>query len=383
MGSGPCVMDASTLFLAGAGTGLLAGGTSCAAVQLGLLAGAVRGVSRPAAPVGVFLAAKLTAHAALGAVLGLAGSVVQPGPRIRAVLLAGAAVLLALFALDLLGFRPAHRLLRRRGNHCGDPSGEDCGKHCDHHGGDRERYHDHCDEHRNEDRNEHSDAQCQEHREGHCPAPAPAPDTATATGRRTPALLGASTVLVPCGLTLSAELMAVTSRSALAGTAVMTGFVLGTVPLFGLIGVTLGRGMALLRGRLTVLVGVGLMMLAGWTLLSGLRLGGWLPAPAATAAMDARFVRTDSAGTQMITIWALDRGYRPANLAARAGVPTVLVVRTLRTTGCTRVFEVPARGVERVLPVNGAATIDLGMPRPGRLRFTCAVGHYPGAITFR
>ncbi|MGI8336778.1 sulfite exporter TauE/SafE family protein [Actinomadura scrupuli] len=341
--------DASTLFLAGAGTGLLAGGTSCAAVQLGLLAGSVRGASRPAAPVGVFLAAKLTTHAALGAALGLAGSVVQPGPRVRAVLLAGAAVLLALFALDLLGFRPARRLLRRRDHHCG---GRPDDPHRDHGG-------------------ESGGDQCG----GHRPLPA--------GGHRTPLLLGASTVLVPCGLTLSAELMAVTSRSAPAGAAVMTGFVLGTMPLFGLIGITLGRGLALLRGRLTALVGVGLLLLAGWTLLSGLRLGGWLPAPAATAATDARFVRTDATGTQTITIWAFDRGYRPALLSARAGVRTVLVVRTARTTGCTRVFEVPAHRVERVLPVDGAATIDLGTPRPGRLRFTCAVGHYPGAITFR
>jgi sulfite exporter TauE/SafE len=318
-------MNASALFLAGAGTGLLAGGTSCAAVQVGLLAGAVRGVPRPAIPVGVFLGSKLATHATLGAALGLIGTVVQPGPRVRAALLAGAAVLLALFALDLLGLRPAQRLLRRPEEHCAIP----------------------------------------------------------VTGPRTPALLGASTVLVPCGLTLSAELLAVTSRSALAGAAVMTGFVLGTVPLFGLIGVTLGRALALLRGRLTTLVGIGLLALAGWTLLSGLRLGGWLPAPATTAPMDARFVRTDPAGTQTITVWALDRGYRPAILSARAGVHTVLVVRTQQTTGCTRAFVIPDRGVERMLPVDGKTTIDLGVLRTGRLRFTCAAGHYPGAITFR
>ncbi|MCW2917857.1 MAG: Sulfite exporter TauE/SafE [Actinomycetia bacterium] len=318
-------MDASALFLTGAGTGLLAGGTSCAAVQVGLLAGAVRDVPRPAAQIGVFLGAKLATHAALGAALGLVGAAVQPGPRVRAALLAGAAVVLALFALDLLGFRPARRLLRRSGEHC--------------------------------------------------PAPAP--------GSRLPAVLGASTVLVPCGLTLSAELLAVTSRSALAGAAVMTGFVLGTAPLFGLIGITLGRGLALLRGRLTALVGIGLLVLAGWTLQSGLRLGGWLPTPATTAPMNARFVQTDPAGVQTITVWALDRGYRPAILSARAGVHTVLVVRTRQTTGCARDFVIPGRGVERVLPVDGETSIDLGAPRTGRLRFTCAVGHYPGAITFR
>jgi hypothetical protein len=36
-----------------------------------------------------------------------------------------------------------------------------------------------------------------------------------------------------------------------------------------------------------------------------------------------------------------------------------------------------------MLPVTGDTRLDLGTPRPGRLRFTCAAGHYPGAVTFR
>ncbi|TDD84598.1 sulfite exporter TauE/SafE family protein [Actinomadura rubrisoli] len=327
-------MNIAALFLTGAGTGLLAGGTTCAAVQLGLLTGAVGGTgpgaARPVRAVSAFLGAKLGAHAVLGALLGVAGGAVQPGPRVRGALLAAAALTLALFALDLLGFGPARRLLRRGGA----PA---------------------------------------------CEAPPPK----ARTGGR-PVVLGAATVLVPCGLTLSAELLAVTSRSALGGAAVMTGFVLGTAPLFGLIGVTVGRSLALLRGRLTALLAAGLLAAAGWTLLSGLRLGGWLPAGGGTAAADsARSVRTDASGTQVVTLWALDRGYRPAVVTARAGVRTVLVLRTRGTRGHTRAFTIPSRGEDVILPVDGERRIDLGTPRPGRLRYVCASGHYPGAILFR
>jgi hypothetical protein len=193
------------------------------------------------------------------------------------------------------------------------------------------------------------------------------------------------TVLVPCGLTLSAELLAVTSRSVLGGVAVMGGFVLGTAPLFGLIGVALGRVLEVLRGRLTALVGVGLLVVACWTLLSGLRLGGWLPesAPAASAALNARFVRTDPRGVQVVTVWAVRDGYRPAVLSARAGLPTVLALRTDHNEACTRDLVIPSRDLERVLPSTGTLQIDLGVPSPGRLRFTCALGHYFGQITFR
>lgn len=330
-------MDITALFFAGAGTGLLAGGTTCAAVQLGLLTGAVTGGppgTRPGRPVVAFLGAKLASHTLLGALLGLAGGAVQPGPRTRGALLAAAALLLALFALDLMGAPPVRRLLRRRG-----PGGED--------------------------------AHCATPGQGH---------------GRGPVVLGAATVLVPCGLTLSAELLAVTSRSAPGGAAVMTGFVLGTAPLFGLIGVTVGRSLALLRGRLTGLLAAGLLAVAGWTLLSGLRLGGWLPAGGggtASAADSARFVRTDASGTQVVTVWALDGGYRPALVTARAGVRTVLVLRTQRTRGHTRAFTIPSRDADVILPESGETRIELGAPGPGRLRFVCASGHFPGAITFR
>ncbi|WP_242902503.1 urease accessory protein UreH domain-containing protein [Actinomadura terrae] len=279
---------------------------------------------------GVFLAAKLGAHVLLGAALGLAGGAVQPGPRVRGVLLAVAALSLVLFALDLLGFRPVRRLLRR---------------------------------------------------DRHCRAP----QASRGGGWRRAAGLGAATVLVPCGLTLSAELLAVTSRSAAGGAAVLGGFVLGTAPLFGAVGVTVGRVLAVLRGRVAVLPAAVLLAVAGWTLLSGLRLGGWLPdgGGTATAADSARFVRTDPSGTQFVTVWALDRGYRPARLTAQAGVHTVLVLRTDGARGHTRAFTIPQRGADVILPERGETRIDLGVPGAGRMRFVCASGHYPGAITFR
>ncbi|GAA2639536.1 sulfite exporter TauE/SafE family protein [Actinomadura fulvescens] len=332
-------MDTAALFAAGAGTGLLAGATTCVAVQLGLLAGAVRGAPGSARPVAIFLAAKLISHAALGAALGLLGGALQPGPRVRGALLALAALFLVLFALDLLGFAPAGRLLGRgrRGN-----DGE-------------------------------FDA-------GHCAAPV------GGTRTRRPALLGAATVLVPCGLTLTAELLAVSSRSAAGGAIVMTGFVLGTAPVFGLVGITVGRALALLRGRLTALIGAALLVVAGWTMISGLRVGGWLPdsgTGAASAAGSGPFVRTDATGTQVVTVWALDQGYRPARLTARAGVRTALVLRTQGTRGHTRAFTLPGRDLDVVLPVNGETRLDLGTPGRGRMRFVCASGHYPGVITFR
>ncbi|MEO3787923.1 sulfite exporter TauE/SafE family protein [Actinocorallia sp. B10E7] len=194
-----------------------------------------------------------------------------------------------------------------------------------------------------------------------------------------PLLIGAATVLVPCGITLSAELLAVASRSPLTGAVIMAGFVLGTAPLTGV----LGLGVSLVRGLPARLLGVALLGVAAWTAVGGLRLGGWLPDITRPPPLDVRHVATDASGVQTITVHALNDGYRPALLSARAGVPTVLVLSTKNTTGCTRAFTLPRRGTSLLLPKDGQTRIDLGVPRPGRLSFVCSAGHYSGSVSFR
>ena len=341
-----------TLFATGLGAGFVAGGASCAAVQGGLLAGAVRSCATPVrAPVSTtdpnaepgtgpaagcaatppvrerlprsvaaFLGAKLIAHVVLGALLGLLGAAAQPTPRIRALLLLGAGALMVSFGLAMLGVPGAGRLLPRAGGTRGAGHG--------------------------------------------------------------PFLLGAATVFVPCGVTLGAELVAVTAGHALGGAAVMAGFVLGTIPLFAALGWLLGASGRVLRGRLTAALGVLVLAVAAWTVASGLRLGGWWT-PDAVGPVDHAAAATGPDGVQRVTVRVGDTGYHPAHALARAGVPTVLVLRTSETTGCTRGFVLPSSGVQRVLPVSGETRIDLGTPRPGTIAWTCSMGMYGGRVEFR
>ncbi|MGW8776666.1 urease accessory protein UreH domain-containing protein [Streptomyces sp. NPDC055796] len=334
----------STLFLTGVTTGLFAGGASCAAVQGGLLAGAVgrRATAWPAeawersglfAPVAAFLGAKLASHALLGAVLGLLGAAVQPGPRARAILLVAGAVLMVVFALDMLGVRAVRRLVPRLPASWGR----------------RVRR------------------------------------SAKSTAVTTPAVLGFLTVLIPCGVTLSVELIAITSGSPYAGAAVMAGFVLGTGPLFAVLGFFLRSAAKLWQGRLTRVTGVVVLLVAVWAFGSGLRLGGWWPTAtprAVAASVPAETVRTAADGTQTITVQARTNSYAPTAITARAGAPTRLVVATHGTNGCVRSFVVPDRGIQEVLPVTGERVIDLGTPKAGTLSFTCGMGMYGGQITF-
>ncbi|AWZ08586.1 MULTISPECIES: sulfite exporter TauE/SafE family protein [unclassified Streptomyces] len=366
------------LLITGASTGLLAGGASCAAIQGGLLAGAVTRRRAPAptsvrktprnslpasetatplAPVGAFLVGKLLSHTLLGVLLGIFGSALQPSPRVQAVLMLAAGLLMVLFALDLFGVKGVGRLVPR------PPASF-----------------------------------------GRLMRRSTKTDSAV-----TPALIGFATVLVPCGVTLSMELLAITSGSAVAGAAVMAGFVLGTSPLFAVLGYLFRRSSQALSGRLAALTGVVVLVVAVWTMASALQAGGWVSfrTPGKTTAASGPFivegveendplydpgagqtgvdlapVSIDASGKQIVTLTVTDF-YVPTQFTARAGVPTTLVLHGKDSGGCARAFTIPELGVQEIVKRDGDTEIDLGTRKPGTLRFSCAMGMQTGAIDFK
>ena len=348
-------------------TGLLAGGASCAAVQGGLLAGAVtrrhqpeslaaaprkgRRRARPAppptrsaledaVPVGSFLAAKLVSHTLLGALLGLLGDAVQLSVRTRAWVQIAAGIVMVLLALDLFGVKVVRQVL---------------------------------------------------------PAPPAAWGRLVRRNARwssayAPAVLGAATILIPCGVTLGMEFLAIASGSALAGAAIMATFVIGTTPLFAAIGYAARRSTALLRGRLSVFAAAAVLMAGLVSVNTGLVLAD--SSVTLTSALRALTADADPSpsgppaplpavgpdGVQQLTLTATDGGYTPSVLRARAGVPTTLTVHTDDVFGCTRAFVIPATGYQEYLPDTGDTAIDLGTLEAGEVRFTCAMGMYSGTI---
>ncbi|MGW4233641.1 sulfite exporter TauE/SafE family protein [Streptomyces sp. NPDC004980] len=92
----------------------------------------------------------------------------------------------------------------------------------------------------------------------------------------TPVLIGLATALVPCGLTLPVELIAVASGSPVAGAAVMADFVIGTAPPLATLGYPFRRTSRAPSGQPAALTGVVVLAVAVWTVASGLQAGGWV-----------------------------------------------------------------------------------------------------------
>ncbi|UGT70905.1 sulfite exporter TauE/SafE family protein [Nocardia gipuzkoensis] len=349
-------------------TGLFAGGISCAAVQGGLLTGLisrqradaqattvapatavagrstvydvpVRWSTRLAddlTPVGGFLAGKLLSHTLFGALLGTLGGAVQLSLGVRTWLQIGAGLLIVTFGLAQLGapgFRriviepPAAwtRLVRKQ---------------------------------------------------------------ARSQAAVAPALLGLVTVLIPCGVTLSVAALALASGSAVQGAAIMAVFVLGTGPLFAVLGYAARLAATAWRGRLGLATGLVVLAMGLYTLNGGLELAGSpLAASSITQSLTPAGPAPDAPaasvteGTQTVTITARTGSYTPHTIAAEAGVPTTLVIKSDNASGCVRYFVIPDRNIEKILPVKGETRVDLGVLQPGRLAYTCGMGMYSGVIT--
>jgi len=286
------------------------------------------------APVGGFLGGKLASHTLLGLALGALGTVVQLSVGIRATAQILAGVLIVVFGLAQLGVRGFKNIR----------------------------------------------------------VEPPAVFTRFVRGRArsqsaiAPAILGFFTILIPCGVTLSVEALALTSGSPWAGAAIMAVFVLGTSPLFAALGYAARKAATAWQGRLAIATGLVVLAMGAYTLNGGLTL---IDSPFAatnlaqtlglTAGPASAETVSVAEGRQTAVMTARTGDYSPGNIQVVAGIPTTLLVRSDNVTGCVRSLIV--RGKQYILPEDGDTPIDLGVLEPGELRYRCGMGMYTGKLT--
>ncbi|MGH2838492.1 MAG: sulfite exporter TauE/SafE family protein [Thermoleophilaceae bacterium] len=334
---GPDAKSASLVVVLG--IGLTAGGLSCLAVQGGLLTIAVSGerdqrdaLEGNAAPIVWFLGAKLAAYTLMGALLGALGSLVQPSPSLRAVILGLAALFMIATALHFLGAHPVFRhaiiqppqfLLRRVRR------------------------------------------------------------TARAGGAFAPALLGAMTVFLPCGVTQAMQLVAINSGSPVLGAATMFAFVLGTAPLFFSFGYFATKLSDALHARFMKVAGIAIVFVALFTLDGALKLGG---SPVTFAKVKESLFSAPppvdaivgADGVQEAHISAGAGGYTPGHVRIKSGKPARLLFGGDNVGGCalSLVFD----GRQYYLERGKETAIELPAQEPGTIEYTCAMGMYGGQI---
>lgn len=197
-----------------------------------------------------------------------------------------------------------------------------------------------------------------------------------------PALIGASTFFLPCGFTLIAQGIALTSGSFAVGATIMFGFALGTLPALLFISFT-SVGMSKkphLNNVFNHVVAVLLIFFAIFNMNSQLNVLG-LPSLSdlrPNASMfdgSHKFKYEANIEEQVIEIIATEFDYLlQGDAEFEANKPTKLVVYNKDAFGCALYLSVFGLMDDYVILNPGENVIDLGSPPKGSYKITCSMG---------
>lgn len=102
-----------------------------------------------------------------------------------------------------------------------------------------------------------------------------------------------------------------------------------------------------------------------------------------TAATETTAEPTNPAAQQIVEVTARSGGYSPRKVEAKAGIPTILVMKSEGAYGCERAFNIPDLNISEILPENGQTEFDLGTQAKGtKLLGVCSMGMYYFQIFF-
>ncbi|MBP9798320.1 sulfite exporter TauE/SafE family protein [Candidatus Woesebacteria bacterium] len=317
-------------------TGLVTGGLSCLAVQGGLLAATIAQNEEEklksktkqtgnAVPILAFLTAKLVAYTALGFLLGWFGSLFQISLATQVVMQFLVALFMIGTALNILDVHPIFRYFAIQPPRFVTKLV------------------------RNQSKSKNIFA---------------------------PALLGAFTVFIPCGTTQAMMALAIGSANPFLGAMVLFAFVLGTSPLFFILGYFATRLGDSMHKRFMKVAAVTLIVLALFNIRNVLALSGTDIGLSMQPNTESQEPPVSEA-----TIEFSETTYNPSSITVKAGSDVKLNLSNVSGGGCIQAFTIPKLGIQKIVAVGTQDVLQFTAPRePQRMEFMCSMGMYRGVI---
>jgi plastocyanin domain-containing protein len=94
-------------------------------------------------------------------------------------------------------------------------------------------------------------------------------------------------------------------------------------------------------------------------------------------------VEPPSDGRRSIAVSVGASGYTPAEITAAPGEPIRVLFTRTSDEGCGQQVVFPEQELRADLPLGQPVPLDLTVPESGRVRFTCGMDMYEGAIVVR
>lgn len=336
-----------TIFL----TGLLTGGLTCMAVQGGLLAATIaqREEERlkvhltqgATLPIVSFLVAKLLSYTLLGFLFGWIGSFFQLSIQLKAITQVAVSIFMIGTALNILNVHPIFRYFVIQ-----------------------------------------------------------PPRVLTRFVRRqskreslfAPAILGVFTIFIPCGTTQAMMALAVASGSPLLGGAVLFAFILGTSPVFFVLGYFATKLGDIFHDKFMRLAAYAIILLAVFNINNALELtGSTITLGTITKGIWCTLSFCNDTSSQIAqagnpvnkaTITITSLAYNPNAITVKAGSQVTLHLYNKDGTSCIQAFTIPQLGIQKIVPVGQSGDITFTAPdKVGQIKFMCTMGMYQGVIT--
>ncbi len=202
-----------------------------------------------------------------------------------------------------------------------------------------------------------------------------------------PALLGFLTVFIPCGATQAMMALSVASGSPFLGAVILFTFVLGTSPIFLLLGFLTVRLKIAFKKDFIKIASFGIILLALFNLDATLALAN-SPYTIRSAFNKGYCIVSyclDSTDSLMPvseqTITFTPSGYAPNYFVVGAGSKVTLHLVNQDAQGCLQSFTISALNLQKIVLPNTKTDISFVAPdNPGKITFTCSSGLYPGTI---
>lgn len=199
-----------------------------------------------------------------------------------------------------------------------------------------------------------------------------------------PIILGLTTIFIPCGSTQAMFVLAVGSGNPINGALIMFSFVLGTSPLFFILGITVGNMFK--YNILAKVAGITLIVLGILSINNGQVLKGSVHtlqnyAWALTNNSDiSNNLALNINGIQQVEMTATNTGYSTNTKKLKLGVPVRLTITTKGVVSCVSNFVIPSLNINVSLPSNGQKVIEFIPNKEGLLTYSCGMGMYTGSF---
>lgn len=214
-------------------------------------------------------------------------------------------------------------------------------------------------------------------------------DESNFQGHYMPMIMGAATFFLPCGFTITAQGLALTSGSVWQGSLIMLFFAIGTLPALFTIGLSsvVFTKKPHIANRFLKIAGVIVLFFAVFNINSQLNVLGFASLDDISLGFEKTAIASEDGfpdvvdGKQILKMAALSYAYQPKRLKVRAGIPVRWEITDKGTSGCTNA--IMSRGLfdGQIDLTPGTVSVKEFTPEePGRYKFSCWMGMISGTV---